>query len=147
MSGAILNIRRADMGDIQNIAAAEKNYIDCPWSEKQIIDELAKDNALFFVADCDGEFAGYVSAVCAADECEIANVAVLDAYRRKGIATKLLLSLISAAKDVGARAVFLLVNEHNVGAQSLYKKLGFTELGRRAAYYGNNDAVSMRLNV
>ncbi len=142
-----LEIRRAERDDIPEIASAERAYIDCPWSESQVEAEIAKSNALFFVATVDGNFAGYVSALCAADECEIANVAVLDTYRRRGIATELFNRLLSAAKSCGARSAFLLVSERNDGARQLYEKLGFTELGRRKNYYGGVDAVSMRRDL
>ena len=147
MSDAVIEIRRAKSSDIPNVAAAERSYIDCPWNEKQIGDELTKDNSLFFVATVGDEFAGYLSAVRAADECEIANIAVVDSYRRKGVATKLLHSLINEAANLGVRSFFLLVGEHNESARRLYEKIGFTEVGRRKRYYGINDALSMRLQV
>ncbi|MCH5351515.1 MAG: ribosomal protein S18-alanine N-acetyltransferase [Clostridiales bacterium] len=146
MSDSLL-IRRAFLSDVSNIAAAENAYIDCPWTEEQITAELTKDNALFFVATINGEFAGYVSALCAADECEIANIAVTEGLRRHGVATKLLLSLIASAKQLGASSVYLLVSEANSAAKALYGKLGFSEVGRRKSYYGTSDAVIMRLNV
>lgn len=147
MSGADIIVRRANISDVPNIAAAEKAYIDCPWTGEQIATELEKENALFFVAESSGEFLGYVSAVYAVDECEIANIAVTERFRRRGVATKLLLSLIDAARALGMQNVYLLVRDGNAAARALYGKLGFIEVGRRKAYYGASDAVSMRLNV
>lgn len=147
ISQSDIMIRLAEPADVPNIAAAEKAYIDCPWTEKQIEDELTKDNAVFFVATSGGEFAGYVSAVYAADECEVANVAVVEAFRRNGIATDLFSALISAARSRGVKSFFLLVSERNGGARRLYEKLGFKELGRRKNYYGTADAISMRLGI
>lgn len=147
ISQSNITIRRAKPADVPNIAAAEKAYIDCPWTEMQIADELTKDNAVFFVATRGGEFAGYISAVYAADECEVANVAVVEAFRRSGVATELFSALISAARSRGAKTFFLLVSERNDGARRLYEKLGFKELCRRKNYYGTADAISMRLSI
>ena len=55
-------------------------------------------------------------------------------------------------------ALFLEVDETNKAALKLYRKLGFTEVGRRPGYYGNDqqtegspatpsDALVMRLEL
>jgi ribosomal-protein-alanine N-acetyltransferase len=89
------------------------------------------------VAEVEGKVAGFlVSRVVFPEnedlpaEREILNLAVDPFYRRQGVATALL------HNELKHRAThFLEVRESNVGAQKLYQKLGFTEVGRRPDYY------------
>ena len=58
------------------------------------------------------------------------GVAVRSGYRRIGIATKLIETLIQQAKDEGLKIILLAVYENNLSATTLYKQLGFEEIGR-----------------
>jgi ribosomal protein S18 acetylase RimI-like enzyme len=63
-------------------------------------------------------------------EREILNLAVAPAHRRAGIATILLKHELSRGS-----IHFLEVRESNLAAQALYRKMGFSEVGRRSGYY------------
>lgn len=83
------------------------------------------------------------------DEAEILTLAVLPESRRKGIGHALVEALLAECKKLGAEEVFLEVAISNVAAQQLYRNLGFSEIGRRSAYYRQEsgqleDAISMR---
>jgi ribosomal protein S18 acetylase RimI-like enzyme len=39
------------------------------------------------------------------------------------------------------------VNTNNIKAINLYTKFGFVEYSRRKNYYGDNDAILMKLDV
>jgi len=58
-------------------------------------------------------------------------------------------SLITEARKRGIREVFLEVRADNPGAQRVYLRLGFEEIGVRRGYYqpDNVDALVMRLAV
>lgn len=75
-------------------------------------------------------------------EREILNVAVASAFRKRGIATLLLKRELSA----GATH-FLEVRESNAGAQALYNKLGFTEIGRRSKYYDHPEETAIVMQL
>ena len=57
--------------------------------------------------------------------------------------------MIARAEDDGCVLVTLEVRGGNEAAMSLYKKLGFREVGRRKGYYskGGEDAVLMDLDL
>lgn len=130
------------------IADAQKRYIDCPWTTSQIKDEIADEKAIFLVATDGGEPIGFLSGVCAADECEISNIAVEQNYRRRGVASTLFHELIARAKARGVRRVFLLVRENNEAAAALYARLGFKAIGMRRNYYGvGANAILMSLDL
>eukprot|EP01035_Chromulina_nebulosa_P016920 gene16920-22411_t len=59
---------------------------------------------------------------------KITNLSVNPTYRNKGIGTKLLEEAITKAKDWGHEQVYLEVEDDNISAINLYKKLGFQML-------------------
>jgi ribosomal-protein-alanine N-acetyltransferase len=61
------------------------------------------------------------------------------AQRGKGLARRLLDLHLRRLAGLGARAVFLEVDEGNVPALKLYRRAGFREVGRRAGYYQSNQ--------
>lgn len=140
-------MRNAVAADAPFIASAEAAYIDCPWTEEQIAEEIASESAVFLVAECDGSPCGYVSGSIAADECEMSNIAVSAQYRRRGIATALLKAFTAELELRGVKHVFLLVRDGNAPAYELYRRNGFCVVGRRTGYYKGKDALIMRLNL
>jgi ribosomal-protein-alanine acetyltransferase len=89
------------------------------------------------VAERESELAGFmVTRITAPGEIEVLNIAVAPEFRRRGIATLLLDSLV-------ADEVFLEVRESNLPAQELYRKTGFQIVGRREDYY--DDPVETAL--
>jgi ribosomal-protein-alanine N-acetyltransferase len=89
---------------------------------------------------------GYLIAREAAGTGEILNLAVDPAWRRQGIAQALLDAGLVALKRRGTSEVYLEVRVSNHAAQSLYRRAGFSEVGRRRAYYRNpvEDALVLR---
>ena len=69
------------------------------------------------------------------DEAEILSVAVAARQRGRGLARNLLDLHLRRLAGLGARAVFLEVDEHNRPAIRLYDRAGFREISRRANYY------------
>ncbi len=139
--------RRATPSDTAAIADLMSRFIDCAWTEDQIAYEIGNASAVFFVAESAGSVVGFLSGVCAADECEISDIAVEPCYRRKGIAASLFERLFESAANMGAKAAYLLVRDGNIAAESLYRSLGFAVIGRRKGYYGSSDAVIMRRDL
>ena len=70
------------------------------------------------------------------NEAEIIFIAVDKDHKRQGLATKLVQSLDGA--------IYLDVNENNLGAINFYKTCGFTEYARRKNYYDDGDAILMK---
>lgn len=141
------SIFRAVAKDAPLIAAAEMEYIDLPWTEEQILDEIEKPGALFLTARLDGEFAGYISADVVLDECEINNIAVERRFRGKSVGSALLSRLLEEAEGRGARKAFLLVRDGNAPALALYSKFGFKRTGVRKCYYKGQDAIAMSREI
>lgn len=84
----------------------------------------------------DGRVAGFlVARPTAPDECELLNLAVAPEFRRRGMARRLLKSLLKREEACAAYSVFLEVRESNLAARAFYRSLGFRELSVRPNYY------------
>jgi ribosomal-protein-alanine N-acetyltransferase len=82
----------------------------------------------------------------AADEGEIANLAVREPTRRRGIGAALLDAALAEGTRRGAANMYLEVRESNEAARRLYASRGFEEIGRRRRYYRHpvEDAIVLR---
>lgn len=59
--------------------------------------------------------------------------------RRSGVATVLLKELLELAKERRCKQATLEVAASNAAALALYRRLGFSTLGKRRRYYRNGD--------
>jgi len=75
------------------------------------------------------------------------TIAVRPERRRRGFARTLVEVALAAPASAGARRVYLEVRPSNAGARALYGSLGFVETGLRPAYYGDEDALLMTLDL
>lgn len=141
----MISVRQAAPSDVNCVFAAERAYIDCPWTEAQVRDAIQNEHTLFLVAYDGSAFCGYVSGDITLDECEINNIAVVSEYRRRGVGFMLINELSEKLKSRSVKTVYLLVRDDNVPAQELYKKCGFAVVGKRPDYYKGKDALIMRL--
>jgi len=85
--------------------------------------------------------AGFILSRIAADEAEILSVAVAASRRGKGLARQLLDLNLRRLAGLGARTVFLEVDEGNEPARRLYRRAGFREVGRREGYFPAGKAA------
>ena len=130
---------------VQAIAELEKVCFSAPWSERSIASELTNPLALWLVAENDGKVIGYIGSQSVLDEADMMNIAVSQDFRRLGVAETLVNSLIAQLRDGGVHSLCLEVRESNEPAKSLYKKLGFEQVGRRPNYYLNPKEAALIL--
>ncbi len=132
--------------DLDEVCLIEKKTFPSPWSKKIFESELAKgDLAIYLVAKISGKVVGYTGLFRVLDEGHIANLAVERGYRRQGIGSSLIFSLIKRAIRSGIKYLTLEVRESNQPAQELYEKFGFHKEGVRINYYSDTgeDAIVM----
>ena len=87
---------------------------------------------------------GFVLARLAAGEGEILTVAVARAHRRQGLGWRLMDAVLRELHAQRAEALFLEVDETNAAAIALYRRLGFSEVGKRPSYYQSADGPDRR---
>ncbi|WP_307781329.1 GNAT family N-acetyltransferase [Agilicoccus flavus] len=95
----------------------------------------------------DDEILGYAGLDLAGEVADVMTIAVVPAARGAGHGRTLLAALEDAARAAGARHVLLEVQADNAAALGLYAARGFVEISRRRRYYGDVDAVVMRLDL
>src|SRR5690606_26310798 len=96
----------------------------------------------------EGWVLGFVLGWAVAGELELMDVCVAFDFRKQGIGRKLVEHHLSWAEARGARVAHLEVRPSNRAAQSLYRSLGFDEVGRRRAYYSDGeDAILLRAEI
>ncbi|WP_300766806.1 ribosomal protein S18-alanine N-acetyltransferase [uncultured Bifidobacterium sp.] len=101
------------------------------------------------VGGVDGEVRGYAGFWYDGDDAELMTIGVARPYRRQGVAARLLEWLIAEARSQGARRMLLEVRVDNGPAIALYRRFGFTMLGRRRGYYQPDgvDAYTMSCDL
>lgn len=135
--------------DLAQVLAIETASYPRPWGRDHFWDELNSPYAFPLVAlDQDGSVAGYICPTLLFDEAEIRNVAVHPDRRAFGIGRLLVDHVLTECRTRNAASVALEVRVSNLAAQSLYRRLGFRETGRRPKYYENGeDAILMECRL
>ncbi|MGH7543172.1 MAG: ribosomal protein S18-alanine N-acetyltransferase [Gemmatimonadota bacterium] len=140
-------LRRSDLPEVMVI---ERSVYPSPWPEEHLVRIVALPGAIGRVAELEnGEVVGYALGWVAADEAELANIAVAPPHRRSGVGNRLLESLREAAAALGATRMYLEVRVSNEIAQAFYRARGFTVTGRRREYYSRprEDALTMVVDL
>ena len=131
---------------VSQVAELERICFSDPWSENSVASELNNPLSLWLVALEGEQVAGYIGSQSVMGESDMMNVAVHPDFRRQGIGEKLILALVEQLKTFGNHSLALEVRASNEPAISLYKKLGFQQVGLRPKYYRNprEDALILR---
>jgi [ribosomal protein S18]-alanine N-acetyltransferase len=139
-------LRRLEAHDLEHVEAIERECYPTPWSRSMFDAELRKPSSLALGAFTDEDvLVGYAFVSRYVDAWHVMNVAVVDEYRRRGIASALLERLFAVTATDPRRGYTLEVRVSNDGAIKLYERLGFEARGVRRGYYTDNreDAVIM----
>lgn len=111
------------------------------WNRLQVENAILVPSTHYGLADIDGnplsagaQPGGFYLSRSSDQEEELLLIAVLPQYRKRGIASRLLEQLIKEAQLRGVSSLFLQMRDGNP-AESLYKKYGFSPIGRRKNYY------------
>ncbi len=132
-----LKIVRMNEDNIHSVKEIEDRCFVSPWSLDSFKAELCKEGAYFYLAMMDEQPAGYIGFNMVLDEGYIANVAVVEKFRRKGVARTLMEKVIATARENSLAFVSLEVRESNTPAKALYESLGFSQQGVRRNFYRN----------
>lgn len=130
-----VNIDTMTESDVPSVAEIEKECFSSPWSENAVREELKNENAVFFTAKLFGETVGYMGMHTVLDECYVANVAVKNEHRRKGIGRSLLKYAEEKARERNCSFISLEVRVSNESAIALYSAEGYKNMGERKNFY------------
>jgi [ribosomal protein S18]-alanine N-acetyltransferase len=144
-----IDVRRLTLSDLDEVELIERQSYPTPWSRSMFAGELAKPSSASLGAyDPDGPggpLVGYLIISRYVDAWHVMNIAVAEAYRRHGIAKRLLEELFVRTEQDPRRGYTLEVRVSNTAAIALYESLGFYATGVRRGYYTDNreDALIM----
>jgi ribosomal-protein-alanine N-acetyltransferase len=142
-----IRIEPVDTTDLAAIIEIERAAFSDPWSLQSFREALSHPAVFFHCARRDGpDLAGYVVAWFAADEGEVANLAVAPQAWGAGVGRALLDAALEEGRRRETAAVYLEVRDSNERARRLYRSAGFEEVGRRRGYYDHppEDAIVLR---
>jgi [ribosomal protein S18]-alanine N-acetyltransferase len=128
-------LSEATSRDAAAIAALHAASFRRGWSEQEVEGLLTDRHVIAHRAMMGASMAAFIMSRLVEDEAEILSVAVAPARQGRGLARNLLNLHMRRLAGLGARAVFLEVDEHNSAAIRLYDRAGFREISRRPNYF------------
>jgi len=145
-------ISEASARDSSAIAVLHNASFRRGWSEQEVEGLLIDRHVVVHRAMTGNKLAGFIMSRLVEAEAEILSVAVVGRHRGRGLARQLLQLHLRRLAGLGARAVFLEVDEHNDPARRLYHRAGFREVSRRPSYYSGDgekaaDALVFRRDL
>jgi [ribosomal protein S18]-alanine N-acetyltransferase len=148
LSSAAPTFSAAGPRDAAAIAQLHGQSFGRGWDEDEVYRLLIDRAVIVHRAMSRRALVGFIMSRLAADEAEILSVAIAPARRGCGLSRPLLDHHLRSLAGLGARAVFLEVDEHNAPACRLYAGAGFREVGRRQGYYtGGATALVLRRDL
>ena len=141
----MLEIRAMQAEDLEAVVRTESQIFSRPWSRIGFEDALRQKETIYLVAYEKDKLAGNCGQLQSYDEADITNVAVVEKFRKKGVATELLEQLFLRGYERGIENFTLEVRVGNAPAIHLYEKLGFERSGIRQNFYEKpkEDALIM----
>ena len=137
-------IRLLSETDLPELILIEQLTQLAPWSEDTFT-QCFKLGSRGWVIEHDNRSIGFVILMQQMGECHILNICIHPDYQHQGFGQQLLVYVLKAAKEKNAGIAYLEVRRSNQHAISLYKKMGFVEIGDRKDYYpakkGREDAI------
>lgn len=130
--------------DLDAVLEIEERSFPRPWNRSHFIAELTSPHSFPFVAfDSQDKIIGYICTMVVLDEGHILDVAVAPELRGKRVGDHLVRMGLNECRSRGADYVSLEVRASNLPAITLYKNIGFTEMGIRKRYYENGEDALM----
>jgi len=143
-----MEIITATERDVPAIAALEAECFTAGATADMLRRMLSGRGCVILCAKEGEELMGYVYFQFVVDEGYVGNLAVGEAYRRRGVGRALTEAMLSAAREKGLAFLTLEVRESNQAARRLYERCGFREVAVRKNYYERprEDAVLMTVS-
>lgn len=147
--GPALCIEPYGPGDLDALMEIENRAFTAPWSRQSYEELWPLESVDIWVARRGKELVGYMLLQHIGEEMELHTLGVRPELLRQGIARGLMEHMISEARRLGIRRIFLQVRPSNAPARSLYDAFGFKAVGVRHGYYrdDNEDALVLRLEL
>jgi ribosomal-protein-alanine N-acetyltransferase len=118
------------------------------FSKKQIASLLKSPNSLSLLAKLNDEVVGFIIVLTyERKKRKLGHIYTLDVAekaRKRGVGLKLLCAAEQILRADEIDGIILEVRVDNMAARELYRKLGFTEVGRLKNFYSGVDGLQMQ---
>jgi [ribosomal protein S18]-alanine N-acetyltransferase len=94
-------------------------------SRRSLLEDIGRHESFFFVAALEDGVVGFAEVVAEGRAGEVARIAVLPGWQRRGVATSLLRRGLAALAAAGAREVTAAIEVQDVGCRQLFERHGF----------------------
>jgi ribosomal-protein-alanine N-acetyltransferase len=140
-------IRSAEEKDLSRIHRIEVASYNDPWPKSIFYLTFRRSPGLFLVAENDSEVFGYAIGEIEEEGKKfvghVLNLAIDNAWKRRGFGLRLLDELEQRFLNNGAYLTYLEVRIGNMPAQSLYSKRGYEVTKILVNYYRDEDGKRM----
>ncbi len=143
----IFSIQEANLNDSDWLDEFERSIFS--YNHKNIYRNILKtykdNNYYIFIGILNNSKIGYIVGRTIHDELNIYNLAILEKYRNKGFASKLL-CYVFEHMNTEINSIYIEVRETNIKALKFYRKFGFIEYNIRENYYSSptENAILMQ---
>lgn len=139
-----LKIEKLKKEYVEDVFEIEKTFFDVT-SAASILSSLNSETLSYFLLFSGERVVGFFECSVVLDEAELFEIAVIRQEQGKGYSKILMQHFLDFCEEKNVHTIFLEVNSINSKAISLYEKFGFSKYSTRKNYYGDNDAVLMKL--
>jgi len=139
------SIRLGNINDVDSLASIAKQSFKSGFTKQAFVNEF-KENPFckILILENEEEIIGYLDYWITFDSSTIAEIAILDKYRKLGYASMLMDYMVDDLKKNEVLSSTLEVRKSNVAAINLYKKYDYKEVKVKTAYYEDGeDAIYM----
>ena len=128
----LIHIKRADISDAPALQQLNEAFNENGMTVESIAASLREERKeIIFIAYADGQPAGFISGITNQSiwykslYASVDELFVDEAYRRRGIASKLIEAMEAEFRIIGVAAAFILTGAKNEAAQAAYAKCGY----------------------
>lgn len=141
-----VHIRWLIRRDMPEVLRIEQESFEFPWTEEDFIHCLRQRNCIGMVAEHDDEVVAFMVYELHRTRLHLANFAVAQDYRRRGIGTQMIAKLASKLSKDRRTRIVLEVRETNLPAQLFFRSSGFRAMSVLRDYYEDTteDAYQMQ---
>ncbi len=143
-AAAPLHIRPLQIRDFARVWELEKAIYAFPWSPNALMSCFGEDY-LGQALELYRRIVGYGVLQVLGKDCHLLNLGVEPYFQGQGLGSRLLGSMLDAARSQRVKRVFLEVRPSNRAARALYAREDFRAIGLHKGYYptstGREDAL------
>ncbi len=142
-----ISIKKAELSDLDKIIQIQNISNENILRSDSIEADISNNNCIYYLAYTNNTFIGYIGCSYIIDTMDILSILVIPEFRKLGVATLLLNSIIDFCKQNSITKILLEVKKSNFSAIQLYEKLQFIKISTRENYYKDEDALIYELNL